>query len=112
MGNFLLENEQGEAITVNGDRYGAMLNEICAQKFKRRILTTYGFNKMALRATQPKLLFDVMLPVLEDRIISRRTNVVWPPRSCDLTSLDDYLWGAVKDKCYADKPDTLRGQYS
>ena len=31
----------------------------------------------------------------------------WPPWSCDLTPLDYYLWGAVKDKCYADKPETI-----
>ena len=29
------------------------------------------------------------------------------PRSCDLTPLDYYLWGTVKDKCYADKPETI-----
>ena len=29
-------------------------------------------------------------------IISRRADVVWPPRSCDLTPLDYYLWGASK----------------
>ena len=40
-------------------------------------------------------------------IISRRTHVVWPPRCCDLALLDYYLWGAVKDKCYADKPETI-----
>ena len=40
-------------------------------------------------------------------VISRRADVVWPPRSCDLTPLDYYLWGAVKDKCYADKPETI-----
>ena len=39
-----------------------------------------------------------MRPVFELRIISRRADVVWPPRSCDLTSLDYYLWDAVKDK--------------
>ena len=51
---------------------------------------------------------DVLCLVFEDRIISRRANVVWPPRSCDLTALDYYLWGAVKDKCYdADKPETI-----
>ena len=43
----------------------------------------------------------------EDRIISCRADVVWPRRSCDLTPLDYYLWGAVKDKCYADKPETI-----
>ena len=49
----------------------------------------------------------VLRLVFEDRIISRRGDVIWPPRSCDLTPLDYYLWGAVKDKCYADKPKTI-----
>ena len=40
-------------------------------------------------------------------IISRRADVVWPPRSCDLTPLVYYLWGAVKDKCYTDKPEPI-----
>ena len=50
---------------------------------------------------------DVLHSVFEDRIISRRVDVVWPPRSCDLTPLDYYVWDAVKDKCYADKPETI-----
>ena len=36
--------------------------------------------------------------VFEDRIFSPRADVVWPPRSCDLTPLDYYLWGALKEK--------------
>ena len=51
---FFFKNEQGEAVTVNGDRYRAMLNEF-SQKLKRRILATFGFNRTELRATQPKL---------------------------------------------------------
>ena len=50
---------------------------------------------------------NVLCPVFEDRVISRRADVVWPPRSCDLTPLDYYLWGVVKDKCYADKPEAI-----
>ena len=38
----------------------------------------------------------------ENRIISRRADVGLPPRSCNLPPLGYYLWGAVKDKCYAD----------
>ena len=45
------ENEQGVAVTVNGNRYRTMLKEF----LKRRILATFGFNRTALRATQPKL---------------------------------------------------------
>ena len=50
---------------------------------------------------------DILRPVFEDHIISRRADVVWPPRSCNLTPLDYYLWGDVKDKCYADQPETI-----
>ena len=46
-------------------------------------------------------------PCVDDRVINRRADVVWPPRSCDLTPLDCYLWGAFKDKCYGDKPQTI-----
>ena len=50
---------------------------------------------------------DVLRPVSEDHIISRRADVVWPPRSCDLTLLHYYLCSAVKDKCYAYKRKTI-----
>ncbi|GFW27919.1 hypothetical protein TNCV_767991 [Trichonephila clavipes] len=42
-----------------------------------------------------------------DRRISRFGPVNWPPRSCDLTPLDYFLWGYVKSLVYADKPQTL-----
>ena len=50
---------------------------------------------------------DVLCPVFEDHIISRRADVVWSPRCCDLTPLDYYLWDAIKDKYYSDKPETI-----
>ena len=67
-------------------------------------MATFGLNRTALRAT-----LDILVSVFEDRISSRRADIVWPPPSCDLTPLDYYLWGAVKDKCYADKPETIDG---
>ncbi|GFX84419.1 putative LOC100569746 [Trichonephila clavipes] len=42
-----------------------------------------------------------------DRLISRFGPVNWPPRSCDLTPLDYFLWDYVKSLVYADKPQTL-----
>ena len=42
-----------------------------------------------------------------ERIISRRGPVAWPPRSCDLTPLDYFLWGYVKSVLYTDKPETI-----
>ena len=50
---------------------------------------------------------DLLRTVFENRIISRNFNVNWPPRSCALTPLDYFLWRAVKDKCYANHPETI-----
>ena len=77
----------------------AMLNEFCSRKLKRRRFQQDGATTEAT--------LDVLYPVFEDRIISRRADVIWPPRCCDLTPLDYYLWGTVKRKCYADKPETI-----
>ena len=75
------------AVTVNGDRHRARLNEFLFIKIEEGDLATFGFNRTALCATQPKL--DVLRP-----------EVVWPSRDYNLTPLDYYvLWDVVKDKC-------------
>ncbi|GFX89512.1 transposable element Tc3 transposase [Trichonephila clavipes] len=50
---------------------------------------------------------DLLKDTFGDRLISRFGPVNWPPRSCDLTPLDYFLWGYVKSLVYADKPQTL-----
>ena len=42
-----------------------------------------------------------------DRVISCFGDKSWPPRSCDLTPLDSFLWGYVMEKVYANKPQTI-----
>ena len=71
------------------------------------MLATFSFNRTALRATQPKLhsifcalLLKIALSVAELMSFSHLGTAV-------LTPSDYYLWGAVKDKCYADKPKTI-----
>ncbi|GFU31294.1 heat shock 70kDa protein 8 [Trichonephila clavipes] len=50
---------------------------------------------------------DLLKDTFGDRLISRFGPVNWPPRSCDLTPLDYFLWGCVKSLVYAEKPQTL-----
>ncbi|GFW77203.1 transposable element Tc3 transposase [Trichonephila clavipes] len=50
---------------------------------------------------------DLLKDTFGDRLISRFGPVNWPPRSCDLTPLDYFLWGYVKSLVYAAKPQTL-----
>ncbi|GFS82100.1 transposable element Tc3 transposase [Trichonephila clavipes] len=44
---------------------------------------------------------DLLKDTFGDRLISRFGPVSWPPRSCDLTPLDYFLWGYVKSLVYA-----------
>ncbi|GFX49530.1 uncharacterized protein TNCV_4901721 [Trichonephila clavipes] len=54
-----------------------------------------------------RAIIDLLKYTFGDRLISRLGPVNWPPRSCDLTPLDYFLWGYVKSLVYADKPQTL-----
>ncbi|GFX13424.1 putative transposable element [Trichonephila clavipes] len=61
-----------------------------------------GATRHTARAT-----IDLLKDTFGDRLISRFGPVNWPPRSCDLTPLDYFLWGYVKSLVYADKAQTL-----
>jgi hypothetical protein len=41
------------------------------------------------------------------RVISRNGDRNWPPRSCDFSPCDFFLWGFVKSRVYANKPQTI-----
>ena len=86
------------AVTVNSDRY-AMLNEFLLTKIEEEDIGNIRFQQDGATCHTAEATLDVLRPVFEDRIINRRANVVWSPQGCDLTPLDDYLWGAVKAKC-------------
>ena len=43
----------------------------------------------------------------DERLISRNGPVNWPPRLCDFTPIDYFLWGYVKSHVYPDKPETI-----
>ena len=45
------------------------------------------FQQDGAKCHTAEAILDVLRPVFEDCIISRKTNVVWPPWSCDLTLL-------------------------
>ncbi|GFT73403.1 uncharacterized protein TNCV_150081 [Trichonephila clavipes] len=50
---------------------------------------------------------DLLKDTFGDRVISRFGPVNGPPRSCDLTPLDYFLWDYVNLLVYADKPQML-----
>ena len=69
-------------------------------KIEEEDIGNIWFQQDAATCHTAEATFDVLRPVFENRIISRRADGVWPPRSCDLIRLDYYL-------CYADKPEKI-----
>lgn len=49
---------------------------------------------------------DILNRLFPNKWIGRGGPVPWPPRSPDLTAPDFFLWGMLKEKCYADIPTT------
>ena len=75
------ENEPGEAVTVNGDRYCTM----SFRKIEEADIGNIWFQQNDAECYTAEATTDVLRPVFEERIILGRADVVWTPQSCDLT---------------------------
>ena len=84
-----------------------MLNEFLFTKIEEKGIGNIWFQQDGANCHTAEATLDVLRNAFEERIISRRADVAWPPRSCNLIPLDYYLWRAITDKCYADKPETI-----
>ena len=84
-----------------------MLNEFMFTIIEEKDIGNIWFQQDGATCHTAEATLEFLRPVFGDRIINRRADVFWPPPSCDLTPLDYYLWGAVKDKCYANNPETI-----
>ena len=84
-----------------------MLNEFLFTKIEEEDIGNIWFQQDGTTCHTAEVTLDVLRSIFEDRIINRRADVIWPPRSCDLTQLDYNLWGAVKDESGADKSETI-----
>lgn len=58
-----------------------------------------------------RVTMDLLRGEFGEQFISRLGPVNWPPRSCDLTPLDYFLWDYVKAHVYTDKPASIDGQW-
>ena len=67
-----------------------MLKELLFTKIEEEDIGNIWFQQDGATFHTTEATLDVLRPVFEDRVINRGANVVWPPRSCDLTSLDYY----------------------
>ncbi|GFW01464.1 DUF4817 domain-containing protein [Trichonephila clavipes] len=101
------KNDEGHNVTVNGDRYRAMITNFFIPELNNHDIQELWFQQDGAACHTARATIDLLKDTFGDRLISRFGPVNWPPRSCDLTPLDYFLWGYVKSLVYADKPQTL-----
>ncbi|GFS77409.1 transposable element Tc3 transposase [Trichonephila clavipes] len=94
-------------VTVNGDRYRAMITNFFIPELNNNDVQELWFQQDGATCHTARATIDLLKDTFGDRLISRFGPVNRPPRSCDLTPLDYFLWGYVKSLVYADKPQTL-----
>lgn len=107
IGPYFFRNSDGAAVTVNGDRYRSMINMFLFPKLEDIDADGMWFQQDGATCHTAISTIELLKRKFKDSIISRNGPVNWPPRSCDLTPLDYFLWGYVKSMVYADKPTTL-----
>ncbi|GFU58940.1 transposable element Tc3 transposase [Trichonephila clavipes] len=91
----------------NGDRYRGMVTNFFIPELKNYNVQELWFQQDGATCHTARATIDLLKDTFGDRLISRFGPVNWPPRSCDLTPLDYFLWGYVKSLVYADKLQTL-----
>ncbi|GFU75578.1 uncharacterized protein TNCV_2862931 [Trichonephila clavipes] len=107
IGPYIFKNDEGHNVTVNGDRYRAMITNFFIPELNNHDVQELWFQQDGATCHTARATIDLLSDTLGDRLISRFGPVNWPPISCDLTPLDYFLWGYVKSLVYADKPQTL-----
>lgn len=91
--------------TVTGEGYLELLEKYFWPKVKNNLF--FYFQQDGAAPHYANIVRDWLGQKLPGRWIGRRGPVEWPPRSPDLTPLDFFLWGVLKDMVYAEKPNTI-----
>ncbi|GFY03718.1 putative transposable element [Trichonephila clavipes] len=107
IGPYFFKNNEGHNVTVNGDRYRAMITNFFIPELNNHDIQELWFQQDGATCHTARATIDLFKDTFGDRLISRFGPVNRPPRSCDLTPLDYFLWSYVKSLVYADKPQTL-----
>lgn len=100
----------GATVTVTGARYREMLEQFFVPELQRLNLplNRIWFQQDGAPAHTAAHVLGYLAEVFPGHVISKNAAVVWPPRSPDLAPPDFFLWGWLKNQCYAKPVSTLR----
>ncbi|GFU52318.1 putative transposable element [Trichonephila clavipes] len=92
IGPYFFKNDEGHKVTVNGDRYRAMITNFFIPELNNHDVQELWFQQDGATCHTARATIDLLKDTFGDRLISRFGPVNWPPRSCDLTPQDYFLW--------------------
>lgn len=107
IGPYFFENEAGQAVTVTGVRYREMITTFLWPELDDMNVDDMWFQQDGATCHTANETMALLRTKFNGRVISRHGDIHWPPRSCDLTPLDFFLWGYLKEKVYVNNPRTI-----
>ena len=108
IGPYFFEIEAGASVSVNGLRYRTMINEFLWPKLEDMDMDDVCFQLDGATYYKSGETIGFLREKFPSRVISRNGDYNWPPRLCELTPLDSFLWGYVRDKVYFDAPQSIQ----
>ncbi|GFW96381.1 putative DD41D transposase [Trichonephila clavipes] len=91
IGPYFFKNDEGHNVTVNGDRYRAMITNFFIPELNNHDVQELWFQQDGATCHIARATIDLLKDTFGDRLISRFGPMNWPPRSCDLTPLDYFI---------------------
>ena len=107
IGPYFFKDDANRSVTVNGERYRAMITNFFLPEMEVLDLHDMWFQQDGATCHTARETMAQLRGEFGEQLISRFGPVNWPPRSCDLTPLDYFLWGYVKANVYRDKPASI-----
>ena len=94
--------------SVNGENYLEMLQEVLIPQLQiKHIFDELLFQKDGAPPHYGLRVRDYPNEVFPQHWFRRRGSIEWPPCSPDLTPMDFFFWGVVKNKVYEKNPKTV-----
>lgn len=111
VGPFFFEDEHGATLTINSERYVQMLDTMflpVIQDLEEFTDSNLWFMQDGAPAHIARNVRAWMQRNFKEREIGRYGDVHWPARSPDLTPMDFFVWGWVKDQVYRQPVNNLQ----
>ena len=103
---FWHEDENGDSVSVNTDRYILAIQTLLKNFPKRKLKKCWWQQDGASCHCSDKSLSELKKH-FQSRLISRRSEIEWPAHSPDLNPLDFTFWGQAMVEVFKEKPETI-----